>query len=111
MNDHFEDELKQALARVLLPEKFAERVLDRLPASTQKRSRVSAFLAIAAVIALAASLTFNWHRQQEERKRVQRAQQQLVLALRFTAEKLMVVETRLKRSAPRLQIKKEKEQL
>jgi len=110
MSGHFENELTQALARVSPPGGFAQRVLDRLPGPKQKESRWQALLAIAAAIALAAGLTFRWHYKQKEHERVERAQQELIFALRLTAEKLTVVEAHLKKSAPHLRIKK-KEQL
>src|SRR3954463_15623469 len=109
MNGHFENEIKQALTRVSPPDGFAERVLDRLPAPAPKNSRWRAPLAIAAMIALGASFTFYRHYQQEEREHIQKAQQQLAFALRLTAKKLTVVNARLKKSAPQLQITKEKE--
>jgi Tfp pilus assembly protein PilO len=111
MNSHFEDELKQALARVPLPEGFAERVLNQLPAPARKRSQRPAFLVMAAAFVLAAGLTIDWHHQQQERERVQEAQQQLAFALRLTAEKVTVVEAHLIRSAPHLRLRRAKERL
>ena len=111
LNGHFENEIKQALTRVSPPDGFAERVLDRLSAPAAKNSRWQVLLAIAAMIVLGVSFMFYWHYQQEEREHIQKAQQQLAFALRLTAKKLTVVDARLKKSAPQLQIKKAKEKL
>lgn len=107
MAEDVEDELRKALARVPPPEGFAERVLKRLPVAEQRRSRLTPLLAIAAAIVLIAGPALYRHHQEQERERTQKAQQQLAFALRFTAEKLMVVETRLKKSTRHLRITKE----
>ncbi len=111
MNDDLQKELRQALARVQPPEGFTERVLDRLPALNRKKRGFQMILAIAATTVLAASLTFYRHHQEQERERIGRAQQQLTFALRLTAQKLTLVDARLKKSARQVQTGKGKEQL
>lgn len=48
---------------------------------------------------------------QERQKHAEEVRQQLAFALRLTAEKLNVIDTRLRKSAPELQIGKTKEEL
>lgn len=111
MNDHLENELRAALARIQPSDGFADRVAANLPELPRPaRLHSSLLAAVAAIFALLFVMRFEQVRQ-ERQKHAEEVRQQLAFALRLTAEKLNVIDTRLRKSAPELQIGKTKEEL
>jgi hypothetical protein len=94
MNDDFERHLRAALSRKEPPPGFAQRVAARVPVPRRFRLEFWAAIAVAALLLLGA---LGLHRASEQR-RADEAKQQLMMALRITAEKLAVVEKILERS-------------
>ena len=111
MNDHLENELRAALARIQPPEGFADRVVANLPERSRPARRHHWLLAAVAAIFAVLFITHFEQVQQERQKHAEAVRQQIAFALRFTAEKLTVIDARLRRSAPELQIDKTKEEL
>jgi hypothetical protein len=107
MNARLENELREALTRIQPPEGFADRVVANLP---ERRRRPRFYLPVAAAAALA--LVYLGHFEQtrfQTQKRAAEVQQEVAFAFRLTAEKLAVIDQRLKKSAPELQIKEKGE--
>jgi hypothetical protein len=111
MNDHLENELRAALAHIQPPYGFVERVAAKLPDTPRPARRHYSWLAaVAAIFALLFVMRFEQVRQ-ERQKHAAEVRRQLTFALRLTAEKLTVIDTRLRRSATELQIGEAKEEL
>jgi hypothetical protein len=108
MNDRLEDELRKALRRVQPSEGFADRVLASLPERrSQTRTRRYWFMTIAAALVLVFFAHFE-QKEYEAQRRAAQVQREVTFAFRLTAEKLAVIDGHLRRSAPELQIEKEK---
>lgn len=110
MNSSFEQELRRALRRVDPPDRFAERVLTRLP---DKRPRSRYWVgAIAAGLAVLFTVGGIQQNRREHRREAAQAQRQVVFALSLTAEKLdhalSQANVRLQRSAPDVTIESSK---
>ncbi len=100
--NRLDEELRRALRREAPPAGFAERVLARVAAEGQtpgRWARLAAHLptprirwvAAAAVLCIAILSGLTYQRQQRIQAEGERAKQQLMLALRITAEELRTV--------------------
>ncbi|MBI5282684.1 MAG: hypothetical protein HY858_13450 [Candidatus Solibacter usitatus] len=98
----FEQELKRALGRQQPPAGFAQRVMARVerrrpsPASYRIGPRWAQW-AVAASLIVASATGTSWYRQRQERARAEEARQQILLAMRVTAEKIGHVQQTIKR--------------
>jgi len=106
MND-FEDLLREELRRREPPAGFAERVMARVP--QRRASFWTAYwrplTAIAAVLVVAFSLgVFAYQRQVE---RAQKANRQLMFALKLAAEKIQRVQQRVQNSSATVKVDRE----
>lgn len=106
MSRDLEKDLREALARVQPPKGFADRVAARLP-EQRRRPPLYWFAAVAAGLALVFAAHFG-HKQYETSRHAPEIQRQLAFAFQLTAEKLAVIDGRLKRSAPELKIDRAK---
>lgn len=102
MSGDLEKELREALRPVQPPEGFADRVAAHLP-EPRRRTGLYWYLTAAAALALVFTANFE-HRQYEKQRDAAEAQRGVAFALQLTAEKLAVIDGRLKRSAPELQV-------
>jgi lysophospholipase L1-like esterase len=112
----WDQQLREALRRVEPPPGLAERILANLPPVPQRQSkrRPLVFLAMAAalIILFLGALIHHRRMEQQQQQRAQEARRELVFALRVTAAKLAVVQSRLQRSAlPLPFLRKETEHL
>lgn len=110
MNGHLENELRESLARIQPPEGLADRIVANLPERSRRTQYVYWFMTAAAAIALVFLAHFE-HAQHETRRRAAQVQQEVAFALRLTAEKLAMIDGHLKRSAPEVQLNREKGEL
>lgn len=111
--DDFEARLKRDLQRVEAPEGFADRVMQRVPASRQGRlfsfpiamTNVRHWMAVAAVLLVAVVLGFGVHHveevqqqrqlQKQEQAKARAAAEQFALAMQVTGRTLFVVQQRI----------------
>lgn len=109
MNSSLENELRNVLTRMEPPEGFVNRVVAKLPG----RRRRTPFYMVGAAAAVVVLVLFTRFGQQrlETQRQAPDAQRQIVFAFQLAAEKLAVIDERLKKSAPELQIENEKGKL
>jgi type VI protein secretion system component VasF len=100
--NNFEDDLRQALRRKAPPEGFSERVLERAgshPVRSPQLKRGSWFpiprWAVAAALVLCVVGGFELHRQRQHRVEGELAKQQVILALKITAEELQFAQKKI----------------
>ncbi len=111
--DDFEARLKRDLGRVDAPEGFADRVMQRVPASKPGRllsfpivgTKARHWMAVAAVLLVAVVLGFGVHHvqqaehqrqlQQQEQATARKAAEQFALAMQVTGRTLFVVQQRI----------------
>jgi hypothetical protein len=84
----FENDLRQAMRRVPAPEGFAERVMARLNEPRRESRPAPRWRAIAATLLLATILGSWGVHQTIERRRGERAREQVLLALRIAGTQL-----------------------
>ncbi len=105
--NHFDDELRKAMGRVDPPEGFAERVLARVAEERAKPRLVDRLrswfgmpgLRLAAAVAMIAVIVAGVGYEREVRRRAEgeRAKEQVMLALRITADKIQVAQRGVER--------------
>jgi uncharacterized protein HemX len=111
--DDFEARLRRDLQRVEAPEGFADRVMQRVPASRQGRllsfpmavTNARHWMAVAAVLLVAIVLGFGVHHveqveqqrqlQEQEQAKARKAAEQFALAMQVTGRTLFVVQQRI----------------
>ncbi len=111
--DEFEARLKRDLRRIDAPEGFADRVMQRVPASRQGRllsfpivgTKTRHWMAVAAVLLVAVVLGFGVHHveqvehqrqlQEQEQAKARKAAEQFALAMQVTGRTLFVVQQRI----------------
>lgn len=98
----FDEQLRQALARVEPPEGFTDRVLAKVPRHPMRHRLL--YGAIAAGLAVLAAFGTVEHNRSETRRRAQNTERQIVFALALAADKLDQVNARLRHSASHVQI-------
>jgi hypothetical protein len=87
MDDDLRNELSDALKRRPAPAGFTERVMARIP-TERPASRMSRWLAFAAMIALMIGGPFEYRRRSEQAERARQAREQLMFALQLTGVEL-----------------------
>jgi thiamine monophosphate synthase len=99
--NEFEDQLRESLRRVEPPAGLEQRIVARVEARTQARSRFARrrWLAVAASVALAVSAGgygLHWRQEQMRERQAEEARQKLILALRVTTQQVSRVEEQLR---------------
>lgn len=92
-----DDELRQALRRTAPPDGFAERVLARAAARRPKIARRLRLRWLAAAAAILALFTVWFDRERDRRLAAENAKEQVVLALKITAEKLQLAREKVRK--------------
>lgn len=97
--NHFDDELRRALARVEPPAGFADRVMDRIPRTRRATWLPRSWMAAAAagLIAVIGAGSWEYHRAREQRATAEQAKAELIFALKVTSAKLQATRSKVLR--------------
>ncbi len=110
MRSEWEDNLRESLKRTEPPAGFSDRVMAKLPVRSSRQPPVSVYAVLAASLVV---LLFgaNVYQQHQQQRQAEKAGRELMFALRFTAEKLAIVQARLERTAPDVVIREKERKL